>query len=260
MILIEPASILQWFNPIIWLTSREIKSIHEYLADEGVLQNGISRSTYQQMILNESMGIQVNNLTNNFNVSLLKKRITMMTKPKSKKWAKSKALIALPVLLGLLFVLTAGTYSKSDMLKVADGLVYSPVKLLSDSDPVIQEKMKKEKQAEITQQDKDNKVYKTVEKPPSYPGGEQEMIKFLMENIKYPEAAIKDTVQGKVFVAFIIRADGSVTDVKILRGIGSGCDEEAWRVVKMMPKWEPGLEKGKPVNVEFALPIKFALE
>ena len=81
----------------------------------------------------------------------------------------------------------------------------------------------------------------------------------MIKNIRYPEAAIKNNVQGTVYVSFIVRTDGSVTDVKILRGIGSGCDEEAMRVVKLMPKWNPGEEKSKAVDVIFNLPIKFAL-
>jgi TonB family protein len=261
LLLIELATILQWFNPLIWMTSREMKSIHEYLADEGVLQNGISCPTYQQMILDETMGIQVNNLTNNFNVSLLKKRIAMMTKSKSKTWAKSKILIALPVLLVLLFLLTARSYSNSDVLKVAGSPVFAPVYQTSGPDPVIQDKPKKESQIKFVAPVVAGKdVYTVVEKQPSYPGGQDGYRKFLIENIKYPAEALKKGVTGTVYVTFVIENDGAVTNVKVLRGIGSGCDEEAIRVVKMMPKWNPGEEKGKPVAVQFNLPIKFALD
>jgi len=80
LLLIEIAIILQWFNPFAWFAGRSMKSIHEFLADEGVLKKGFLQSDYQTLILNEAMGLQVNNLTNNFNVSLLKNRIKMMTK------------------------------------------------------------------------------------------------------------------------------------------------------------------------------------
>jgi protein TonB len=103
-------------------------------------------------------------------------------------------------------------------------------------------------------------VYTVVEKQPSYPGGQDAMVKFIMENIKYPEAAKKKGTMGTVFVTFVVNTDGSVYDVKILRGIGSGCDEEAARVVKLMPKWIPGESKGKTVCVQYNLPIKFALD
>ena len=218
MILIELATIFQWFNPVIWMAGMEMKSIHEYLADEGVLQNGTSRSTYQQMILEEAMGIRVNSLTNNFNVSLLKKRITMMTKSKSKTWAKSKVFIALPVLMVLLFILTARSYSNSKAMNDTGARVQAPVQLLSDPDPVVQNKQKQQTQIKYTPVDTSQLIYKNVEKMPSYPGGDEARLKFLIENIKYPEAAIKNNVQGKVFMSFIVRADGSVTDVKVMRG------------------------------------------
>ena len=261
LILVELATILQWFNPIIWLAGREMKSIHEYLADEGVLQNGISRPGYQQMILDETMGIRVNNLTNNFNVSLLKKRIAMMTKSKSKTWAKSKVLIALPVLLVLLFLLTARSYSNSDVLKVTGSPVFAPVYLTSGPDPVIQDKPKKESQIKyVAPVVAGKEVYTVVEKQPSYPGGQDGYRKFLIENIKYPEEAMKNKVMGTVYITFVVEKDGAVTNVKVLRGIGSGCDEEAVRVVKMMPNWNPGENKGQPVAVQYNLPINFKLD
>jgi TonB family protein len=260
MILIELAAIVQWFNPFIWLTGREMKTIHEYLADENVLQNGISRPIYQQMILDETMGIRVNNLTNNFNVSLLKKRIAMMTKSKSKTWAKSKVLIALPVLLVLLFLLTARSYSNSEVLNAAGSPVFAPVHLTSGPDPVIQDKPRNETQIKYVAPVTGKEVFTVAEKMPSYPGGQDAMSKFLVEHIKYPEVAMKNNVQGKVFVTFVVRTDGSLTDAKVLRGIGGGCDEEALRVVKLMPKWNPGEQTGKLVDVQFNLPIKFALD
>jgi TonB family protein len=260
MIVIELATVVQWFNPIIWLTGREMKSIHEYLADEGVLQNGISRSRYQQMILDETMGIRVNNLTNNFNVSLLKKRITMMTKSKSKTWAKSKVLIAVPVLLLLGFLLTAHTYSNIPVPGNSGSPLLALATMLPAPAPLIQDKPKKDSQIKYVDPKTGKEVYTVVEKQPAFPGGHEGYVKFLVDNIKYPEEAIKKSVTGTVYVTFVVEETGAVTNVKILRGIGSGCDEEAMRVVKMMPNWNPGLEKGKPVAVQFNLPIKFNLD
>lgn len=267
MILVELAAILQWFNPVIWLAGREMKTIHEYLADEGVLQTGISRSQYQQMILDETMGIQVNSLTNNFNVSLLKKRITMMTKSKSGTWAKSKMLIALPALAALLFLLPASSVSSSSdsgnldktQSPPAIGVPPAAVPITASMEPQDKEKKKTEAKYVPGQPDK-NGVYPVVEQQPEYTGGDEARIKFMVENIKYPEEAKKAGIQGKVFVTFVIQADGAVTDVKVLRGIGGGCDEEAVRVVKMMPNWIPGKEQGKNVAVQFNLPIKFRLD
>ena len=103
-------------------------------------------------------------------------------------------------------------------------------------------------------------IFTVVEEQPGYPGGDEARIKYLQENIKYPEEAKELGVQGKVFVTFVVEVDGSITDVRVLRGIGSGCDEEAIRVVKSMPKWVPGKQRGVPVRVQFNLPIKFTLQ
>lgn len=256
MILLKIATILQWFNPIIWLTGREMKILHEYLADEGVLQSGISPSRYQQMILDETLGIHVNSLTNNFNVSILKKRITMMTKPKSGNWAISKMLIALPALASLLFLLPTTSVSNSTGKATANEnqevmFVKSPEK-----SPVETVFTPQDKPAKTT----GSKVYERVEKYPEYPGGDEARIKFLTDNIKYPESAVKAGIQGKVFVNFVVEADGRLTHVKILRGIDNECDQEAVRVVKLMPKWIPGMDKGKKVAVSFVVPINFVLE
>ena len=94
---------------------------------------------------------------------------------------------------------------------------------------------------------------------PEFPGGRDAMIKFLSENIKYPEEARKQGISGRVYVTFVVEADGEITDIKLLRGIGGGCDEEAMRVVSIMPKWEPGYQRGVPVRVQFNLPIKYSL-
>lgn len=103
-------------------------------------------------------------------------------------------------------------------------------------------------------------IFTVVEEQPGYPGGEDSRIAFLQQNIKYPEEAKELGIQGKVFVTFVVEVDGSITDVRVLRGIGGGCDEEAIRVVKSMPKWIPGKQRGVPVRVQFNLPIKFTLQ
>jgi len=103
-------------------------------------------------------------------------------------------------------------------------------------------------------------IFTVVESMPSFPGGDKARIRFLNENIEYPTMARESGIQGRVYVTFVVERNGIVTDVKILRGIGGGCDEEAIRVVKAMPKWIPGKQRGKPVRVQFTLPIKFTLQ
>jgi TonB family protein len=262
LLLAEIVTIVQWFNPFAWLLGRSIKNNHEFLADEGVLKEGFLKRDYQTLILNEAMGLQVNNLTNNFNVSLIKNRIQMMTKSRSGAWAVSKVLITVPAILFLIVLFAAGTTGvnfaqekKEEPKSLGDSKGLSPQQTKEEQEKATQEKAMKSSQASSSGEE----VYDKVEQPPSYPGGDQARIDFMMKNLKYPEQAKKNGVQGKVFVTFIVEKDGSLSNVKVMRGVGSGCDEEAVRVVKMMPKWKPGINKGKPVKVQFVLPIKFAL-
>ncbi len=99
-----------------------------------------------------------------------------------------------------------------------------------------------------------------VELMPAFDGGEDKMYKWLAENIKYPQVAKETGISGTVIVTFVVEKDGAVTNAKILKGIGGGCDEEALRVVSAMPKWKSGKQNGVPVRVQFNLPIRFTLE
>ncbi len=105
----------------------------------------------------------------------------------------------------------------------------------------------------------DEKVFTFVEQSAQFIGGENARLKFLTSNIKYPEAAQETGIEGTVFITFIIEIDGSITHIKVLRGIGGGCDEEAVRVIQMMPKWIPAYQAGKAVRSQFNMPIKFTL-
>lgn len=102
-------------------------------------------------------------------------------------------------------------------------------------------------------------IFDVVEEQAEFPGGVQKMYEYLGNNLKYPAMAREAGVQGKVYVQFVVFKDGSIGEVKVLRGIGSGCDEEAIRVVKAMPKWKPGQQRKVPVSSRFNLPIVFKL-
>jgi len=105
----------------------------------------------------------------------------------------------------------------------------------------------------------ENVVFQIVEKMPSFPGGEAAMMKFLSDNIKYPTIAQENGIQGRVYVNFVVSKTGEISNIKVVRGVDPALDQEAIRVVKSMPKWEPGEQRGKPVNVSFMLPINFVL-
>lgn len=103
-------------------------------------------------------------------------------------------------------------------------------------------------------------IFTVVESMPSFPGGDAARMKYLQDNIKYPQMARESGIQGTVYVTFVVEKDGSVSDIRILRGIGGGCDEEAIRVIEQMPNWNAGMQRGKPVRVQFNMPIKFTLQ
>lgn len=106
---------------------------------------------------------------------------------------------------------------------------------------------------------KSNMAYDVVEVMPQYPGGQIAMMKYIMENMKYPKQAMKEGIQGRVTVSFIVEKDGRVSNVRLLHSVQSALDKEAIRVVKSMPKWTPGKHNGKPVRVRFNLPVMFKL-
>jgi len=107
---------------------------------------------------------------------------------------------------------------------------------------------------------KTDEVFTFVEQQPQFPGGTKAFAEFMQKNLRYPAEASRANVSGKVFVSFIVDADGSITNIEVLKGIGFGCDEEAVRVMNKMPRWQPGKQSGRPVKVKFNLPVTFSLE
>jgi protein TonB len=107
---------------------------------------------------------------------------------------------------------------------------------------------------------KEEEIFTAVEQNPEFPGGISEMYKFLGNNIKYPAAAQRANVSGRVFMKFVVEKDGSIGNVEVLKGIGFGCDEEAIRVIKSMPKWNPGRQNGKNVRVFYQMPVVYKLD
>ena len=103
-------------------------------------------------------------------------------------------------------------------------------------------------------------IFTIVEEMPDFPGGVAKLQEYLVKNIKYPQMARESGIQGRVFVNFVVEPDGSVSHVNVMRSLGGGCDEEAMRVVKAMPKWKPGKQRGKPVRVSYILPVNFKLQ
>ena len=228
-----------WFNPFAWLIMREIRTVHEFQADAASI-GACGREDYLHLLYRQATGTGYGHITNNFKSINLKKRIVMMNKTKT-RFGAWKVLVALPVVALLTMVGCKPATEKA-----------------VDQEEIPFEYSGEDKSAPM---DADtDQVFQVVEVNPEFPGGMEALIKYLSENIKYPEQAKKDKTQGKVYISFVVEKDGSVADAKVLRGIGGGCDEEALRVVNAMPKWTPGKQRNTPVRVQFNLPVAFKLQ
>lgn len=109
-------------------------------------------------------------------------------------------------------------------------------------------------------EEEDQVVFQVVEKMPSFPGGDAALFKYLSDNVKYPVIAQENGVQGRVICQFVVNRDGSIVDVEVVRSVDPSLDKEAIRVIKSMPKWSPGQQRGKPVRVKYTLPVNFRLQ
>lgn len=242
LIILQIATIIQWFNPFVWLIGKNLKAIHEFEVDEAVLNKGINATQYQQFLVVKAVGNRLQPFANNLNKESLKRRIIMMNQKKSNRWMMLKALFIIPVatLAVSVFASNIGVSTvKREAVRTANAL------------PT----------ANMQTQQSATKAYEVVEVMPKFKGGESAMMEFLMMNMKYPQTAVKAKQQGRAIVGFVVRKDGTVSDVHITKSAGHAVlDEEAMRVVKSMPAWEPGKQKGKPVNVKYNVPITFRLK
>lgn len=118
---------------------------------------------------------------------------------------------------------------------------------------------KAQKTDTVKNNDSDNKIYTSVEHPPQFPGGIDQFYRFLVKTIRYPSVAYEHHLQGKVLLSMIVEKDGALTNIKVARGVSVDIDKEALRVMNLSPKWEPAIENGKPVRVDFIVPINFTL-
>ena len=237
MMLMELLILIQWWNPAAWLLRRELKLIHEYEADEAVLKRGVDARQYQLLLIRKSVGDQLFSMANNLNYQSLKKRIRMMKTKKSSRWQQLRALAIVPVA-GLALV----AFAQPEVESIAEQVKYSAT--LSYAAPA----------------DTLKKAYDSVEKMPEFPGGMSEMMRFVSDNIRYPKDAMEAKKEGRALVEFVIETDGSISDVSVVKEVYPSIDAEAIRVVKSMPKWKAGQQRGKPVRVKYTVPVSFRLQ
>ena len=232
-------TLVHWFDPLVWITLSELKLLHEYEADEAVLDKGIDATQYQRLLVRKAVGDKRFTLANGFQHAKLKNRIDMMLSKPTSGWMRLSWLAILPFLAGTMFLC-------------------NPVraKVVTDHPEIIQEPVV---------QTPDTLAVPFVlidpELKPMFNGGSDlEFAKWVNENLRYPESVKKAGVQGRLVIQFVIYPDGKVRDVKVLRGIHPDMDAEAVRVVSSSPDWKPGSVNGKPVKVSYVLPIVCSLK
>lgn len=225
---------LAWFNPFAWLMLREVRAVHEYLADAASV-GACGREDYLHLLYRQVTGIGYGHITNNFKSINIKNRIVMMNKTKT-RFGAWKAVAALPVMALLLMV---GCKPAATEEPQQEEPIYNTMDLTENAD---------------------GEVFSVVEDEPEFPGGVEALYKYLAENIKYPVLAKEKGTQGRVYVAFVVEKDGSVSNAKVLRGVSEEVDAEALRVINAMPKWKPGMQQGVPVRVQYNIPIIFKLQ
>ena len=273
----------QWFNPGIWLLKQELQNIHEYEADETVINEGIDAKDYQLLLIKKAVGTRLYSMANSFNHSKLKKRITMMLKEKSSPWARLKYLYVLPV---AAIAVTAfarpevsETVEEISAVKVNDLTAIVETKVAESSGQLLpvqsvpKDSVNRKSKVAVQQMDelvvvgyaskdsvKDREpVFNVVEQMPSFPGGMEALMQYLAKNMRYPVEAQKNKVQGRVVVGFIVSKDGDIKKAHILRGVDPELDAEAIRVIESMPRWMPSMQRGKAVAVSYTLPVMFRL-
>ena len=245
ILLLEIITVFQWFNPLFWLLKRMMRENHEFLADRAVLMKGVSRGVYKELLLNQYVGRQYL-IANSFNYSLIKKRMKMMSKIRSPRIAGLKYIFGFAVTLVLLvtFGCEQNTTFERDII---------PIENMS------KEELKRDIEKSIEKMAENKPVFFIVEEMPQYPGGEDALRKFINDAVEYPEVASEKGIQGRVYVTFVVSDNGEVKNVRLARGVAPSLDEEALRVISSMPKWKPGKQRGKSVNVSFTVPINFTL-
>lgn len=312
LLLVQACVFLQWFNPAAWLLKKELQTLHEYEADEDVICNGMEASIYQLSMIEKAVGTRLFTIANNFNHNLLTKRITMMNKERSRRWACLKYLFVLPL---SALVVVAFAQPPIDELKYSflnDKGLPTTVEMkrkghfassMKDSIlVVVNEKVKgygeealssipgeqiesiltvhsndavaeygdkaKHGVIKITTKEEDEEpasvkeklIFQVTEEGPEFPGGMKECMKFIKQNTLYPIEAYRKGIHGKVLVSCVISDKGDIESPHIYRSVDPLLDAEALRVIKSMPKWKPGKQRGKPVNVMFMFPVAFNLE
>lgn len=291
IMLIETIAIINWFNPVVYFYRLGIKHIHEFIADRQALENGTTKTEYALLLLSQTLKAPAHQLvTPFFNNSLLKRRIIMLQKSRSTYMALLKYGLSAPLFM-MMLVLSSAAIIKSRPLKLLNHKVeevfsmpanfMSAPKIIKKNKVTIEDKAsnKQKVTADSISQESipvrggiletksatpaafhTDPVLVSIEREPQFKGGMLRFYQFLALNLHYPEKMLRYSIQGNVIIALTVEKDGSISDIRPVKDVGYGSAEEAIRVLKKSPKWEPGIQNGLPVKVRYMLPISFNLQ
>ena len=255
LLLFLPLQILFWWNPLVWITREELRLLHEYEADEGVIQNGIDATQYQLLLVRKAVGEQRFTLASGFQHAKLKNRITMMLKPTSSGWMRYAYLAMIPTLAALMYACNPSKNTAEPTSVPAETQVQAEQVVQA----AVQNVAPAVSAAEMNK-DAESVRFSLVDKKPRFNGGDaNEFSKWVNSQLTYPAQAKADGVQGRVTLQFTVGADGVLRDVRVLRGVREDLDSEAVRVISASPKWTPGEQDGKPVAVTYVYPVIYQL-
>lgn len=306
LMIIELYKVVFWFNPVIYMINKEIRSIHEFISDREVIKF-TSKESYEQLLIKTLFEDVKVPLISHFNQVSIKNRINMMNLEKSANRNKLKFALTIPLIISMITLnncnnpnpeITKGEFVISGKVVNLDGDPLPGVNISIKGTPngtvtnikggyelaatkadkslvyaflgfkakeiTINEREKIDLTLEqgtnyISQGEVANHVFTKVKQQAEFEGGIEKFYDYVMTNLKYPAQAKRLGIEGKVFVEFVVERDGSITNVKALRGIGAGCDAEALKVIKESPNWNPGVQMGKEVRVRRVIPITFRL-
>ena len=245
---VDLALCLWWFNPAMWLLRRELQSLHEYQADDAVLNEGVDAKNYQMLLIKRAAGARLHSVANCLNHSNLKNRITMMCKKNSSRWAAAKALLVLPVVAISLSAFATTVYVPREVQdKVTENSVNEQISQTESNASAMQESQQ------------DDRPFIKVEKMPTFDGGKS-LVGFqnwIQNNIRYPKEALAKGVGGRVIFQFVVERDGTPSSFNVLKSPDKSLADEVERVFKTSPKWEAGEQGGKKVRVLYTVPVVF---
>ena len=261
LLLADICIFFQWFNPGTWLLKQELQNIHEYEADETVINEGVNAKEYQLLLIKKAVGTRLYSMANSFNHSKLKKRITMMLKEKSSPWARLKYLYVLPLAAIAVTAFARPEISEKveeiSAVKVNDLAEIVQEKVLQDT--VKASKVVKKADSKVAAAEKKEEeeivIFEVVEQMPEYPGGMDALSRYLER--KVADSPMKGKAGGLVTIGFTVTEAGKVTNVQVLESDQPSLNKEAERIVSEMPDWIPGKQRGKPVPVRYSVPVRF---